>query len=387
MRTLKGQDLVRNTDTGNYPDGTIQNKTDVLEGTPVVDEVYGDFLTNFYKLLRRNGVPANEIRDSESNGYQLVEALSKHFNELNDLMQLLTVSGSTITAAIDFDNMPNNYVFIGRASEPLTVQTYTLNSSGSNSVNIQVRQPVTSNGLVLVWLNGNNSVLIPLENALDSNTLNTSIGYPLSFNEGTDMHFYNEGKVYKNTPISFNIQNIIQVSESNTYITVIDVVIHKNKLLALTVDSSTNEYRLFAFNKGNLSSVESEVSIPSSNISDNKPYMYCDSNLIHFTNSSSQVNDSSSDISLGSFVFNPLDFTLTNSSSTNLDVNFQKTTNAFIGNNNELYTFVNGDIYKYYLSGASRTFVDSINTINGYVFRFNGITYYTNGNVAVKWNY
>lgn len=387
MRTLKGQNLVRKTDEVNYPDGAIQNKTDVVEGTPVSNEVYSDLITNIYKLLRRNGVLANENEDSENNGYQLVEALSKHFNELNDLMQLLTVSGNNITAAFDFDNMPNNYVFIGRVSEPLISQTYTLNSLGNDTVNIQVRQSVSSNGLVLVWLNGNNSVLIPLENDLSNNNINTSFGTPLSFNQGSLIYFLSKGVVFNNTPSSFDIENIIQVSESNINISVVDVVIHKSKLLAFTLDSVTNSYKLFAFNLNNLNSIEAEVSIPSYNVSDNNPYMYCSEQFIYFTNSSTEINNSASNLTLGSFVFDAASFTLTHSLTTTIDSNFQKTSNAFIGNNSELYTFVNSDVYRYSLSGATRAFVSSFDTINGFVFRLNGVTYYTNGNTAVKWNY
>jgi len=51
MRTIKNLAVPQNSDP-KFPFSTIQNETDVLDGTPVVEEIYGDVLTNLYKLLQ-----------------------------------------------------------------------------------------------------------------------------------------------------------------------------------------------------------------------------------------------------------------------------------------------------------------------------------------------
>jgi len=57
MRTIKLiPGIAKNTDTTKFPDSTIKNEVDGDEGTPVVEEIYGDVLTNIYKLLRLSGV-------------------------------------------------------------------------------------------------------------------------------------------------------------------------------------------------------------------------------------------------------------------------------------------------------------------------------------------
>lgn len=387
MRTIAGQNLVRDTNTTEFPDGQIQNKTETVSGTPVVRQIYGDILTNIYKFVRRNGVVPNEQEDGETNGYQLLEALTKNHNVLNDLMILLTVNGNNLTSSLNLDNLPNNYIFVGRVSEAITAQNYTLGSSGSDSFTTASRQSAKANGLVMVWLNGNNTVLISLEENVDNSTLNTSFGTPLSFNQTEDLYYLSNGTVFNNTPVSYNIQNLIRVHQSNTTLNVIDAIIHKEKLIALCIDTSNSNYSMYCFALSDLGTVQSLITIPVSNSSNNTPYMYCDGNFIYFTNSTTQINNSTNDISLGKFTFNATAFTLTAVSNALLNSNFQKTTNAFFGNNSELYTMVNGNLYRYSISGANRVFVGFFNTLNGFVFRLNNEAFYTNGNTAIKWSY
>ncbi len=63
----------------NYPSGRIRNKntsTDpITRGTPVVEEIYGDQIQFFQKLMSLAGLTANDLPDNVENGYQLIEAL------------------------------------------------------------------------------------------------------------------------------------------------------------------------------------------------------------------------------------------------------------------------------------------------------------------------
>ena len=117
MRTIKTTGFPQDTNLNKFPDGQINNETDTQEGTPVVREIYGDVLTNIYKLMRDSGVTANGNEDSETDGYQLLEAFKKFSNELNDIRQLATVQGTNINLNFNIDFLPDNYVFIGLISE------------------------------------------------------------------------------------------------------------------------------------------------------------------------------------------------------------------------------------------------------------------------------
>ena len=62
-----------------YLAGRIRNKSvsPAVVGTPVVEELYGDLIQAFQKMLIVAGITVNDLPDNETNGYQLLEALKK----------------------------------------------------------------------------------------------------------------------------------------------------------------------------------------------------------------------------------------------------------------------------------------------------------------------
>ena len=109
MKTLSQQTFVKEVSAA-HPFGAIINETDTNDGTPVVREVYNDHLVNHYKLLEKVGMTANGQEDSETNGYQIIEALEKLPNKLNDIEQILTKSGSVWSINLPIELLPNNIV-------------------------------------------------------------------------------------------------------------------------------------------------------------------------------------------------------------------------------------------------------------------------------------
>jgi len=79
-RVLKNVPNVDGTTT-NYPNGKIRNKDNnanpAVVGSPIVEEIYGDIIQFFQKLLIDAGITANGNPDNVANGYQLVDALKK----------------------------------------------------------------------------------------------------------------------------------------------------------------------------------------------------------------------------------------------------------------------------------------------------------------------
>lgn len=60
---------------GDYPFGRIKDNPGDQTGTPVNEEVYGDFHQFFEKLMSDGGVVANDDAENSADGFQLNEAL------------------------------------------------------------------------------------------------------------------------------------------------------------------------------------------------------------------------------------------------------------------------------------------------------------------------
>jgi hypothetical protein len=80
MRILSN---ISNTDaiSGTYPNGRIRNKNTVssppVVGTPIVEEIYGDIVLYFQKLVSFVGITFNDLPDNETNGYQTLNSIFK----------------------------------------------------------------------------------------------------------------------------------------------------------------------------------------------------------------------------------------------------------------------------------------------------------------------
>lgn len=390
MRTIKGLTVPQDTNTTKFPQGQILNETSTVLGTPVIREIYGDILTNIYAILASAGITPNQMEDAEDTSYQLLQALKVFHNELNDLEQVLTVSGTNLNTTFDFDNLPNNYVFIGKVSDALAASTnYNLVSTGTKSVGVSNTSAIAASSVVLVTIKDTTATVLNLSAiaAVATTTLTTAFGTPLSFNETTNMLYFSNGTVFDESPKSYLVENAIQVAEGSLDINILDTIVHKGKLICFTLNTSTLTYQAFSFDLSNLDVLEGEITMPKVSGVDNQPYMYSDGVNVYFTNSTNTINDSTNDYAVGCFLFDATNLTLTSVSFSNIDTNFEKTTNVFVNTDGNLFTFIAGNVYRYNLGGAARVFLDNFNTLNGFVFKFAGQNYYTNGEVAVSWNY
>jgi hypothetical protein len=390
MRTIGNLPIPKKVGSEFPFNATIQNETATEQGTPVIEQIYGDLLMNFYKLMSLCGVTPSETQDNNLTQFQIIDALKLFSNELNDLNQLIKVDGLDLGVSFDFDLLPEDYIFIGKLAEDiLASNNYTINGLGSNSYSINSNVDINALQTVLITLKASGSTITLIDglNSVNDNLINVSFERPLSFNNSNKMYYYFSGKIITDEPRAYNIQNTIQVYGSNLDLSVVDIIVHKNKLICLCFDSSATTYRIFCFQTTNLSVVESEVFIPSSSSTNYEPYMFSDANHVYFTNSSSTLNISSADNEIGKFLFDETTFEFIPISDFELQDDFEKTTNTVIsGSSDYFYTFVSGNLWKYEVSTATREFLGAFNTIDGRIFKFNSKTYYTNGSVATKWN-
>lgn len=61
--------------SGDYPKGRARNKTISVGGTIWSEEILGDILQFFQKIVIDGGIVENDLPDNVSNGYQLLDAL------------------------------------------------------------------------------------------------------------------------------------------------------------------------------------------------------------------------------------------------------------------------------------------------------------------------
>lgn len=76
---------VPNTDApdSEYPAGKIRNDNPPTDGTPVIEELYGDITQFFHKLMRLAGLSYNDLPENETQGFQFVQAMAAYIRTLN----------------------------------------------------------------------------------------------------------------------------------------------------------------------------------------------------------------------------------------------------------------------------------------------------------------
>ncbi len=382
MRTLNQLPIVQ--DSGvNFPYGTIKNETDTEDGTPVVREIYGDVLTNIYKLLETVGITATGDEDSNASQYQIIDALKKLPNSLNDIEQVLTLTGTVFSVPLNTSYLPNKYFFIARASDGyVSGVTYTFEDSENVSF------PFSSDGF-----NASDEVLVIIDSlgvrayslsflSGSSNEVFTVMGTPVSYNSTNIMYYLEDGSLLTDLPSANGLEAIIRVDLSDGTIVLNDVVILNNMVLCLCYKPSTFTYFFRRFNISNLTvSLATPITGTSfATASDFMPYIFARGSQVYVTNN---MNANAND-----YTITRLDFStgtdLSFISNVDLDVSFIKTSNTVL-KGTFIYTLVDGVFEKFHFSTGVKTSVATYNGVTGQIFGFNGEVYFTSGEVAKKW--
>jgi len=384
MRTIRDLPIVQDGNNTLFPDGQIKNETATQDGTPVVREIYGDVITNIYKIIRDAGVDFTETEDSESTQYQLLDALKVFVNELNDVLQILTVSNTDISINVDLDNLPNNYVFIGQVSEALlSASTYQLTGTGTNTYSFSPESNINANSQVLLVINNSSGVkLIDLSKDIVQNTISLPFSGVLSYNSTNLSYYLSDGFILTNNPQSENVQQVIRVDQGDNDILIYDAVIHKEALVCMAKTDAATVYDFYIFRLDTLNSVVTKFTPTQQTSTDHIPYLFADSDFVYLSNLG---NNDADDFKLRSYLFNTTTFTFAASSDITLDSNFQKTTNYFI-KDSKFYTFINGNLYSYPVTGGTRTFEKFLNNTNGQVFTQDSKIYFKSGFTGNLWN-
>lgn len=383
MRTIKNLAIPQNSDP-KFPFSTIRNETDTEDGTPVVEEIYGDILTNAYKLLQSVGLVPTGTQDSDTSQYQILEALKLLPNSLNDIEQVLSLSATTWGISFNLDYLPNKYVFVARASED-----YVAGTSYSFKGSTATEYPFSSSGFkasdeLLVIIDQSSVRAYSLSSLGGSSSeVFTVMGTPVAFNDTTKVWYQEEGKLMSDVPSVDYLENIIRVDISNGTVLLNDIFVLNGYVLCFCVIPATNDYffRQFVLTDLSVSQAVSLSGASFSNASDFIPYVYAKQGLVLISN---DMNTTTDDFSLSKFVYNPVGAVLTLSSTIDLDVSFVKTTNAAI-KGDLLYTMISGILESYNVVSGTKLSLGTYSGVAGQIFGFNGEVYFTAGDVAKKW--
>jgi len=384
MRTIRDLPIVQDGNNTLFPDGQIKNETATDPGTPVVREIYGDVITNIYKIIRDAGVDFTETEDSESTQYQLLDALKVFVNNLNDVLQILTVEENDVSINVDLDNLPNNYVFIGQVSELLaSSETYDLTGTGDNSYVFSPDSDIKANSQVLLVIqNSSVAKIIDLSKETVQNTISLPYSGLLSYNSTNTSYYLSDGFILNNGPEATNVQQVIRVDQNDNDILIYDAVIHKGALICLAKTDAATVYDIYVFNLTNLNTVVNKFTVTQQASTDHVPYLFADDGFIYLSNNG---NNTADDFKVRSYFLGLKPFTLTQSSDITLNSDFQKSTNYFI-KDSKFYTFINGNIYSYPFTGETRDFEKFLNNTNGQVFVQDSKIYFKSGFIGNLWN-
>ena len=380
MRVVNDISVPYNEDT-KFPFGSIKNETPTEQGTPVVEEIYGDILTNNYKMLQEVGITPTGTQDSDTSQYQILEALKLLPNSLNDIEQVLSLTATTWDVPFNLTYLPDKYHFVARAAENYVagvvydfkgtgVATYPFLSSGFNGGDLI---------LVTIDVSGVRAYSLSALSGASVDVL-TPLGTPVSYNDTNNMFYFDSGSLMSDTPSIDYLQSIIRVDLADGTIVLNDVFVVGGMVLCFCLIPATNDYIFREFDISDLSvSTPVSIDISLANATDYVPYAYFDGTNMYLSNSANGV--------INDFDFKQFNYTagsLISVSSFSIDSSFVKTTNAVI-KNGLLYTLINGELNSFNLTTGAKISVDTYPGISGNIFIFNSEVYFGSGEVAKKW--
>lgn len=366
----------------NYPFGAnIQNETDTVNGTPVVREIYGDVLMNLYRILELTNVTPNDIEDDKTTQFQLVEALKKLPNSLNDIEQVLTLSGTVWSVPFDLSILPNKYFFIARASDNYISGT-TFKGTGATEYSF------TSTGFnasdeILVIIDSSNVRAYSLSKLSETpDFLPTIISTPLRFNSTNELYYLDSGKLYKNLQV-WDLQNSIRTLQSDGTLILQNAFLMQGHIVCVVKNPSTVNYEFYAFDLQDLNTaIELSTNITQTPSIDFLPEFYADNTYLYCTN---DCNNNPNDYAFNMLILDIDNLSINYFSDFTIDVSFAKTKTGAIANN-KLYIFKAKYFDSYDLSTLAKTTIGYFPAIDGWLFSLNGSLYLNQTNIAHKLN-
>lgn len=384
MKTLNQVDVVQDSNA-KYPFGsTIKNETETQEGTAIVADYMADIIQNIYKLVKLAGITPTGSEDSDETQYQIVEALKKLPNLMNDVEQVLSLNETVWSVPLNLNILPNKYFLFAKADENYNSSlTYTFKGTGATEY------PFLSSGFVsgdeiLIIFNTSQVVAYNLTRlSSTSQDISTTLGSPLSFNGSNKIWYQDNGILFSDTPNVYDLQSVIRTDVGDSSVIVNDMFIMDSNVVCFCFIPTGNNYFFRRFETSDLStSLEvTLVGISFDNASNFFPYVFASNRFLYVTNN---MNDNNEDFNIVRLNFNSTTSTLTFVSSVDLDNSFVKTTNAVVFGG-FIYTMISGELNKFNVVTGVKTTVGDFPSVVGQLFGFDGSVFFGSGEIAKKW--
>lgn len=384
MRTLNYLPVPQDS-SPEFPFSTILNETEVADGTPVVRELYGDVLTNIYKILQTVKIAPTQTEDSDNSQYQLLDALQILTNKLNDSEQVLTLTGTVWSLPFDLSILPNKYFFLARAANDYAVgPAYTFKGTGPEVYPFNSAGFKTSDELlVIVDTAGVRAYSLIATSAEETPTVLNVMGIPVAYNDTDTVYVQESGQLISTTPLAADLEVNIRNAMSNPNILLQDMWVQDGFVLCFCLDPVLINYFFKQFALTNLNTpVDVVVSgITLGSTVDYDTYAYCADGEVYLTN-----NANTTDVggSLAKLTYNAAAATLTYVNTTTLAATFIKTTSAVVLGG-YLYTLISGTYRRFLLTTGVMTELDVFAGNTGLIFNYKNNIYFTSGEVALKW--
>lgn len=380
MRTLKSQGLVHDQNYAKFPEGTIVNETDQVEGTPVVREVYGDTLTNIYAILKDRGINANNLEDNEQNGYQLLQALRRVFNEFSDSIKILSKNASDWSIPIDYSLIPDGLILFVRSTDQIdfdsTIQVKDLQGSIFNTI---AKSDVKTGDDCILILDGNDSRIYGIGSSQSEASQDSfaTFGFPLQRLDSVKKLWYHDGGILSQMlPEFHNLNELIQAFTGNPQMQLKAINQIEDKFLCLIYNAQDYRYSFLSIDESmSINSVSvSGINISDSPSNDLSVYFYSDSTQVFLTNNAGNDAD---DTNIASFSFNPSTSQLTYQNSFTLHTDFEKNSNTIVDGIRFIY--LNQDGFNIFDNSGSKSVIETFGKLQGQIFRANSKNYYNDG--------
>lgn len=393
MRNLKDSGLIHNSDYIKFPFGGIKDETTTEEGTPVVEKVYGDLLSNIYAYLKDRGINFNNLQDNELNGFQLIQALKNNVNILNDQEKILSkVNNSTWRIGLKFSILVDKYFVFARASEDY-----------NSSINYSIRgdEPGTSFSFSSPsGFKSGDEILIVCDQSgfraysLWSNPLNDNqtlifniFGLPLSYLSTIDKIWYkDDGVIFSDYPEVYDLKLSLLQSGEDAEIMIYEMFEIKNKIVCLVYNPNQQRYYFYYFKVGDFNNPISlnpdGFNISNNGGNENKMHSYFTGRYLYLSNRA-DCDTQDSLFTVGEFDFqnNTINFVM----DTEISTSFIKTTNA-VATHKGIVTFIRGELKYFAWTGGGETILGQYDSFVGLIFKIKDDVFYTNGEVAKKWS-
>ncbi len=383
MKVLGNLPIIKDSNSV-YPFGAaIKNQTETEQGTPAIREIYNDVLMNNYKMLQLTGVTPSNEEDNNTNGYQIIEALKKLPNSLNDIEQILTLDGTVWTVPFDLQYLPNKYMFVARASEDYNPAiTYTFKGLGVTELPFNPINGFNATDELLVIIDTSGVRSYSLNKLTEASSIvYTGMGQVVTFNDLNTVYYYSNGWLFNDMPNSYDILNIVRLFASSVTLEIKDVFIHNNTIVCFCFEPSNSAYFIYDVDLVELT-VSFNVELSNDTDTDYGPVAYMDENGDLWITNKGNLNGGASDNEVSKFVRNGSGIFTFNSTIT-LDVSFVKTTNAAI-KSGFLYNYFEAYLNKYFLTTGALASSMYLPADIGQLMQLNGEIYYNSGEVAKR---